>query len=444
MIKTLVLGIFCAGLLFGADIIKIEDVKTVKPWVDIIRVYEELPCPVLSSAPVIDGDISESAWKEGYKIAGFMLDDGSAKLAEETDAIIGKKDNNLYIAFNCKDQKLEDIVSSEDTPPKDVWKEDSIEIFLGPDFGKFPYFQYLTNAKGVYSQNLVNKSKKSRGDDLPEAVGVEKENLGWKLAAKIGSDGWVCESLINLSLLGAKIGNSAGLNLARNVAASKITERFKLTGQWCPTLGYSHQPAKFGKIFFDKDIGITDFKIVNFSKEKKEVNVEIKRGRGYTYTESFYDSSTSYIVSKTDFKLEPYKEEDINIYDGIALLEDNKIYRISVSVNDKNNKNILENKYSVNLTNPAFSIKLSSEEMTSDNLTGFVKVMAGKGLGVDIAVKSKEKILSSQKISLKDTSIIKFSLDGTSLNKGEYTIESNLYDKSGKYVKKTATNFKKL
>lgn len=85
----------------------------------------------LSTAPVIDGDPSEDAWKEVPWTEVREVSLGEAEAA--TRLRLGHDEKNIYIAFECGEPCFEEMKVIEYDRDGAVYNTECVEIFLAPD-----------------------------------------------------------------------------------------------------------------------------------------------------------------------------------------------------------------------------------------------------------------------------------------------------------------------
>ena len=177
--------------------------------------------------PVIDGEITDSAWQKSAETSDFWYYNGSSKLPKnyKTTAYLTYDDKNLYIGVNCK--KGDERYTLNAKPGGNVWEDDSIELFIDIEGKGIDYFQLIMNAAEVKFSN--------------------KGNLNWKCKTVKKKKGWTLETAIPFSLLNKTPvkGETWRINICRN--------DYTLTTPhigWSCTYGSFHTPSRFGKIIF--------------------------------------------------------------------------------------------------------------------------------------------------------------------------------------------------
>jgi hypothetical protein len=176
-----------------------------------VRELPELPAltvPRTATAPVIDGDTSDAAWKQASVIPGLLpalKANSKADLdIQSTTVRVLWDEQNLYVAFDCTDDEVYSTGTLKHDD--DIYKEDVCEVFLD---GKGDGRQYVEIQVGPTGVNLdlmyLISSEAELGPDLrlsPRVMSRERwafrewEMAGLKTAAKKTDSGWSAELAI--------------------------------------------------------------------------------------------------------------------------------------------------------------------------------------------------------------------------------------------------------
>lgn len=205
--------------------------RPVRPEVKIAR---------LPSAPKIDGDLGDDAWKSAQRLGPLVRLGKTTPAAEQTEVLVGCDEQSLYFGITCWESRMDGLLAeyeggaeNHDMP---VFTDDSVEIFLRPGSG--PYWRFVINALGATL------------DALGSTADVENRamNPQWKVATARRSNRWIVEAAIPFSSLVAEPpakGDAWGLNVGRN-------ERPRgETCTWAPLAGESLcVPEEFGRMVF--------------------------------------------------------------------------------------------------------------------------------------------------------------------------------------------------
>ncbi|MBU8932824.1 MAG: carbohydrate binding family 9 domain-containing protein [candidate division Zixibacteria bacterium] len=150
-----------------------------------------LEVPALTGRIDIDGDLSDSGWKEAAFVTDFtqFLPDDNVKPSVQTKVMIGYDQSNLYLAFVCQDDpsKVRATLSDRDG----MFADDFIGIILDTYGNAAWAYEFYVNALGVQGDLrwVANGGEDSRFD------------LVFESDARMTEDGWQAEMAIPFSSL---------------------------------------------------------------------------------------------------------------------------------------------------------------------------------------------------------------------------------------------------
>lgn len=172
-----------------------QDSRTVRPTIPAVKV---------NPAPVIDGDLSDQAWQEAFKITEFFsMIQEQARFYEKTEAYVCYDDRHLYIAFRCYDSQPQLIKAQQ---RKRGWR-----LNLGDEEGLIPVddivfvmidplnrVQFVGGATYTFAVNPNG----AQTEDIPGGAAAKIEWRGdWKAATKMDDRGWSAEMAIPFQIL---------------------------------------------------------------------------------------------------------------------------------------------------------------------------------------------------------------------------------------------------
>ena len=164
-----------------------------------------------TTAPTIDGDLSDAIWKRADVLDDFAKWGQAANAKYITRGRLAHDGKMLYIALECLQDTSEVVCESA---PRDgsTWKDDSVEIFINKDLAEFPYVQFIVNAKGAF----FDQWGRNEGQAYSERLAAD---FNCKWSAKIEKGRWTAEVALPLAEFGCKPTKDSllRLNLARNV-----------------------------------------------------------------------------------------------------------------------------------------------------------------------------------------------------------------------------------
>ena len=218
--------------------------------------FPEFP-PTAAAIPVedaidIDGYFKESAWDNTVEFRDMSLSTGSQSPINPTSCRIVHTKNSLVFGITVYQQADPLVTVRQHGGP--VYTDDSIELFIAPEFGGKEYYQFVVNS--------VAARYEGRGMD----GGWEGE---WRAAARREKGRWHVEIEIPFSTVGVvpQPGKMLGFNLCRNDKSANQSQT------WADLGGYAfHRPDRFGRLLLSETaLGISGASMVF----RKDGNVAI-------------------------------------------------------------------------------------------------------------------------------------------------------------------------
>ncbi len=187
---------------------------------------------------VVDGRIGEECWQRAVRLGPFVDIRDHALAQEQTTGRILWDDTSLYIALDCRESQMENLLLQRTERDADgLWMDDSVEIFVQPPLSE-QFFHFIVNAAGV----LLDELCPTPGQFDPTW------NTRAIAATLRGDKGWQCEIVIPWADIGGppKLGQAWRINLNRE------EKRLDEWSGWSPTLNGFHEPENFGVVIFDE------------------------------------------------------------------------------------------------------------------------------------------------------------------------------------------------
>ena len=182
-----------------------------------------------------DGTIGPE-WQGVPWAAGFRkLTRTDYLTAKQTRFKVAYDETALYVAVECDEQDVAAIRGSRQDR-SDLWKEDSIEVFVLPP-GAQVFHQFSVNPEGA---------RWSMTKDVATGVVQPVSTESWSAVASKGEDTWIAELRIPSALLAKKpeAGETWRCNVARNIATLESGGDPHTT--WAPLRERFQDPAHFG------------------------------------------------------------------------------------------------------------------------------------------------------------------------------------------------------
>jgi len=205
--------------------------------------------PRAQSAPAMDGRLDDPAWNKAAVLSGFTLISGG--LPEQQTEVLAMRDaSNIYLAFRCFENQLNELRTVETNRDGNVFGDDSVEVFLSPHDDGSEYYQFAVNALGAQFDAFGRASAR---------------DVVWQSKTGRAPGMWTVEMAIPLaSLLLDTASGHWRINLCRNRYAGGSGEY----SAWSPIAGQGgfHTPQRFG--YLD---GITRKDIKTYSWDISDV-----------------------------------------------------------------------------------------------------------------------------------------------------------------------------
>lgn len=205
---------------------------------------------------VIDGKLTEAAWKQAGSAGDFHFPWSTDGEKEQTIAKMLWDDQYLYVSYYCKDRHISALETKRHGP---VSKDDCVEIFISPNPQQVRnYYTFKINAIGT----MLNRCRTSwwTGPPTWEPDGVDYRTSFHGLAEKRESPDdhhWIVEMAIpfanfkkDAAHTPPKDGDEWRLNLNRTGGmTNKQSSSWSLINSPKPAF---HTPEAFGSVRFVK------------------------------------------------------------------------------------------------------------------------------------------------------------------------------------------------
>ncbi|MBE6369379.1 MAG: hypothetical protein E7056_04375 [Lentisphaerae bacterium] len=209
------------------------------------------------SVPVIDGKLDDAAWNKATKLDPFVwlrrlgmvklqafanqeiAEQKRIPVSQNTEVKIGYDQQNLYVAFNCKEARMNELRTKEADGSVYVWMDDCVELMLQPpDAPKDTYWLIVVTAGNA------------RLTSWSYLKGVTAKSIAFTSAVQRNKDNWTVEVKIPFASLGTGVpqdGSTWRANFGRE------EQPFGEFSSWCETLETFNEPQHFGRIYFGKN-----------------------------------------------------------------------------------------------------------------------------------------------------------------------------------------------
>lgn len=139
-----------------------------------------------STPPVIDGILDDPAWAQVVKYSGFItyMPEFSKPGSFETSAMMTYDDENLYVAFDCRDPepgKIKATISARDQ----IKSEDWVCINMDPFFDRQSMVDLYVNPYGIQEDGRSSGNQEDTGADYVFYSKGTIDSAGYKVEIRI-------------------------------------------------------------------------------------------------------------------------------------------------------------------------------------------------------------------------------------------------------------------
>jgi len=189
-----------------------------------------IACPRIGAPPFLDGRLDDPCWGEAQEAASFQLHRSGGKPACATRVLVARDAENLYVAFRCEEPDAANLETAAAGPKEvDVFRLNTVELFLSVDPKARKYFHFVTNPAGARY----------------DAVGKAYEwDCDWRAAAAVGDKEWRVELAVPFHSLELP---EAGGEWLVNFCRTRLTRGDAETSSWSHPDGF-HAPVRFGRL----------------------------------------------------------------------------------------------------------------------------------------------------------------------------------------------------
>ena len=231
-------------------------------------------CPMLQTAPTIDGRLGTAEWADAAAVGPFVLERGGMP-SLVTDVYVGYDETALYIGARLRDPnpaQIQCVVTERDGP---VENDPSFTILLDPGNDGVGVIKLAVNSVGV---------------ELDAIDGDSAATVNWQSATNLDEYGWTAEIAYLFGTEGAPpTATKWGFDVRRNVP--RIRERSSMTGAGLGTIGFG-RPALRAEVepidspwFGENTLPV---RLKNLAAEEQTVKINV-RVTGDTRRAHFFD-----------------------------------------------------------------------------------------------------------------------------------------------------------
>ena len=259
---------------------------------------KRLQVKILDKAPEIDGKL-ESIWKTATPLGSFKAWK-TRKLKQRTVGFIGYFDGSLYIAFVCRENKMNALISAAKKNDSVIYGDDCVEVFIDSNNDLKTYYQFQVNSLGVYAD------KKCMINDSGNVFKSKKWNAkGLKVSVRRYKDRWIAEIKLPLSAMDIKWTPSLiiGANFTRD------EKPYSEISTWVSMGDTFHNPKEFGRLWFEGGAFIDSTRVISESDGTVKIAALAsnagKKSINAAFVFKFADSQVGEVRKEIPFKLAP-------------------------------------------------------------------------------------------------------------------------------------------
>ena len=280
-------GVLTAGAAEGAASLQKANAAKKEPVKE--NKFYEIVAGKLSKEPVIDG-VLEDVWQQAARIEKFTVLKTIVNPKYPYTAYVGYDENNLFVAFDCKEPDMAGLVANVKENGGNVTSDDCVELFLDVRRDRLNYIHFAVNPEGF--------KLSEKGSEPGQTGGMAVDHRwapSWEVKTSKGTNSWICEMKIPFKELGIGIFTTPdwGFNLVR---------RRQQHGRDFPEysgLTFSQKFFNFPSGFFKLTVGynvprfvLEDYK--NLSKEIKLNSEKILSG----FSKAGFANDYAYVARK--------------------------------------------------------------------------------------------------------------------------------------------------
>jgi hypothetical protein len=203
----------------------------------------------VQTPPVIDGDLSDAAWRSAQPSGDFVNEDTGRPAGQPTTIMALNDADTLYLAFAFAEPQPERMTAKAKKDNEAVWGDDCVEINFDPSGGR----------KDTISAGRYQITVNSIGTKYFEVAGrglVDTSPL--RVAPKVGRSEWVLEVAVPFEALGIWRRPAAQLRWRINFERLRNMGKAQENDDWQYTAGDWTNPEVWGEVVIQgTDVEVT-------------------------------------------------------------------------------------------------------------------------------------------------------------------------------------------
>jgi hypothetical protein len=221
----------CDGPLFPVPVFEIHvpccggrTIEVAKP----LNVKRVIFADFARSAPVIDGDLTDAAWRQEPGESNFFGPQGGETKVDSTVLMIRYDASNLYLGVECFDSDMESLHAAVKDRDAFAADEDAVTFLFEPARQSDVFFQITVNPLGTLFDRRVEVCP------FGTYIADPRWDVPAQVKTSIGSGRWVVEAAFPLAALRAGAAGESrwGFNFTR------VQQRVGMTANFEPPFRY--------------------------------------------------------------------------------------------------------------------------------------------------------------------------------------------------------------
>ena len=431
--------------------------KKILSGVLCLAVLPLLAIPEIKKAPVIDGILNDSAWKDIVFRSNFTQLGGKGPAKIQTRFKCASDGKFIYLAVQCDEPIPEKMVRN---PYRDgsgrLWENDSVELTFIPDPQLLFFYKLIVDVNGRQCGYFAEDDNTSRREYKYHAW-----NSGINAKVSVGKKKWILECAIPVGSM--NFSSSSGKNWRLNVARNRWGGKTPELSSWSVLPGRGHtQPPYFNKVVFNA------LNVENYLYQISGVStrtVSGKKGLVYLVTATIHNNTGSFKTLNVCAGLNMEKNKKNYSASKRLSLASGKFERITLEIGSVENgegqlildlrnfsikyprllKRLVKNikveyvPLKMTLKRPAYRNNIYAT-MPDKNIELLVTSPELKGLALTVELTGQNVHLSRKTPSFNGKSVFMF--DGASLPDGRYSLTATA--RQGNKLFKQTLSLRKL
>ena len=240
------------------------------PWDTPAKRERTLTARRVADAPVIDGRLSDAAWRQAEAAGGFQRIHTYADAPHPTRAMVAWDQQHLYVAFEARCGEKQPRAEAEKRDANAIFQDDNVEVLIDADRDGQSYYRIAVNPAGaLWDARGVNRRGIEQDVLMQEALYAwrsidPKWDGTFERATARGAGRWTVELAIPWKTIGRDgppAGQALPMQFNRYLARANrhvewaTTGRDRNTGAMMPPHAMGqyimhHSPRRFGTVEF--------------------------------------------------------------------------------------------------------------------------------------------------------------------------------------------------